>query len=181
MQAGVGWKFFSTSYPMAITMDHKIFFIGSESDFKIEVFNYKGEKLSPITIKYKKIGFNSKDRKKILQRYYDDPVSRRQYEVWKRILKFPRCFPAIRDLFADNKQLYVRTFKRKDGKTEFFVFSSGGELIKIIFLPIRPSQSKFDFPYVRDSVPFTINDGILYQLIDNPKTEVFELHAEKID
>lgn len=181
MQAGYGWKFLSTPFPGVIATGDKIFFCGSYSDFKIDVFDHKGKKLSPISIKYKRVKFKKKDQEIVLQRYYDDPISRPRYEVWKRILKFPRYFPAIRDIFADNKQLYVRTYRKKDKKTEFYVFSTGGQSIKTIFLPIRPSNSKYDFPYLRDSAPFTIKDGILYQLIDNPKTEVFELHAEKIN
>jgi hypothetical protein len=89
--------------------------------------------------------------------------------------------PAIRNIFDDDKKLYVRTYREIDGKSEFYIFSTEGRLLRKIFFAIAKNNAKFAFPYMRDSAPYTFNKGKLYQLIENEETEKFELHVTSID
>ena len=82
----------------------------------------------------------------------------------------------IKKLSIANDKVYIQTYKKSNGKFEFYIFDIHGKLIKRIFLPIYQMYKGFIFLY-----PFTIQNEKLYQLVENDKSEVWELHITEID
>ncbi len=169
------WYLFSVTMPTSATFEGKIFFAGNEKDFIVEAFDEKGDKRFTIKREYAFVPFTEADKKKVLQRYWDNPTSRAEYEAWKQILIFPKQFPAVRDIFVDHETLYIRTYKKENGNTEFFVYTTDGKFKERVFLPIKESNSRYKFPFLRDSAPFAFWKGKLYQLVDNEDEETYEL------
>jgi hypothetical protein len=174
-------RLFSLSPPAYLFTDNKIFSSGGQKDFRIDVFDENGEQLFSITAEYQRVKFTKEDGKKVLQYFRDNPRTQLLFDIFKRIIKFPVHFPAVRDIFADHQTLYVRTFRIDQGKTEFFIFSTEGRFLKKVFLPIQQRHSTDVFPYLEDSEPFTIKDGKLYRLLKNKETKAYELHVTGVE
>jgi hypothetical protein len=147
--------------------ENKFFIVGS-SDFKIDVFNKNGDSLYTISPKYERV--------KLSQEFIDawfKRIKRRlgmnAYDYMKKKVRWPEFFPAIRDLIVDNDHVYVITYRRKQGKSEFFIYDLEGKLVKKTWLPLQDYDGVALFPY-------SIKNNYLYQLIDNEDTEEWELH-----
>ena len=163
-----------TNYASAWVFDvgeNKFFIVGS-SDFKIDVFNKDGDSLHTISPTYERV--------KVSQEFIDawfNRIKRRhgmnRYYLAKKRVRFPEFFPAILDLIVDNGHLYVITYRRREGESEFFIFDLEGKLVKKTFLPLKNYDGVVLFPY-------TVKNNYLYQLIENEDTEDWELHRFSI-
>jgi hypothetical protein len=100
-----------------------------------------------------------------------EPLSKKKRSV-KQNGKFPRYFP-IQSFQVDDGKIYVQTFKLVRGKSEFYIFDLGGNLLRKVMVPFRGSE-------LLCAYPFTIAQGKIYQLIENDDTEEWELHINKI-
>lgn len=167
-----GFLFFSKPFEYYPCED-KIFVI-AENIFLIDVFDRNGEKIFSIKSEYERSKVAETHKKDALDYFKTGYLSRDNYEWYKRNIRFPDYFPAIRSLNIANKKIYARTYKKVDGKTECFIFNTKGKLLRKVFLPIQEKDCW-------DSYPFTINNGKLYQLIENPETENYELHVTEIE
>lgn len=175
-----GWKLFSRTYFKYVVGEDKIFIAG-DKEFVVEVYDFDGKPLSPIKRDYQRVKFTKEHAGKVLELYRTRPSTKQDYEEWKKIITFPEYFPAIRDIFGADKQLYVRTYKVKEGKHEFFIFSEDGKLQGHVFLPIAESNAKYAYPYMRDSAPFAVKNGKLYQLIAVDDEGDYELHVSTVE
>jgi hypothetical protein len=127
------------------------------------------------------VKFTEEHARKVLEHYRTRPSTRDEYDWWKKNIHFPEYFPAIRDIFKADNLIYIRTYKEKENNHEFFIFTTDGKLHRQVFLPIAPSQAKLAYPYMRDSAPFAVKNGKLYQLITDDDEEACELHVSRID
>ena len=177
--AGKGWRLFGMTYIKPLACDNKIVVAG-DINFIIDVFDDKGKKQFTINREYKRIKFTKAHEEKILFFYKTRPSTAPEYDWWKKNIHFPDYFPAIRTIYTADKKIYVRTYREKKNKSEFFVFNVQGKLQKHVFLPIAESSAKDAYPYMRDSSPFTIKNGKLYQIILDEKSEEWSLHVHKI-
>ena len=98
------------------------------------------------------------------------------YNYVKKKVRFPEFFPAIKDLVVDSGHVYVTTYQRKQGKSEFFIFDLEGKLVKKTFLPLKPLGNYFGVFFF----PYCIKNNYLYQLIENEDTEQWELQRFSI-
>jgi hypothetical protein len=64
---------------------------------------------------------------------------------------------------------------------EFFIFAADGKLHRQVFLPIAASKAKLAYPYMRDSAPFAVKNGKLFQLIADDDKEECELHVSRVE
>lgn len=164
---------FSTSWYFDVS-EKKCFIVGS-SDFKIDVFNKNGDSLYTISPKYERV----KVSQEFIDAWFESIKKRRGMERYysaKQRVRFPEFFPAILDLIVDSGHVYVLTFRRKQEKSEFFIFDLEGKLVKKTFLPLKSLGNYvgvFFFPYC-------IKNNYLYQLIDNEEDEVWELQRFSI-
>lgn len=148
--------------------EKKCFIVGS-SDFKIDVFNKNGDSLYTISPYYKRVKFPQE----FIDAWFKRVKRRRGmnfYNYAKKKVRWPEFFPAIRDLIVDDGHVYVMTYQRKQGKSEFFIFNLEGKLVKKTFVPLQ------DYDDGVALFPYSIKNNFLYQLIDNEDTEEWELH-----
>ena len=149
------------------TGNNKVFICGKE-DFIIDVFDGDGKQLASLKEDYEKIKLSENHKNGVYDFFKTHPYYKSRYEWFKKQLVFPDYFPAIRDFFISQQKIFVRTYRKKEDKTEFFIFDMNGKLIKKRFLPIIERNVQISFP-------FWIYDGMLYQLYDNPEKENWEL------
>lgn len=153
------------------TYDSKIF-IAREERFIIDMFNSEGEKIFSINQKYKKLKFTDFHKRKFLD--FWKSTYPETYEIRKRRTEFPKYFPAVKTCLVTDKKIYVQTYKKKDKKTEFFIFNIEGELINKIMIPLVKKNPREDYPY-------TIKNGKLYQLVYDIDNYEWELHITEAD
>lgn len=177
---GKGWYLFSKTYFKYVVCDKKILIAG-DKDFVINVYDFNGNPLPSIKQNYPPVKFTEEHAKKVLEHYRTRPSTRDDYEWWEKNIHFPEYFPAIRDIFKADNLIYVRTYKEKDNHHEFFIFTAEGKLHRQVFLPIAASQAKLAYPYMRDSAPFAVKNGKLYQLLTGDDEEECELHVSQIE
>jgi len=146
-------------------------FIQGEND-TIHVFDKDGKKEYDLKLDYEKLKISENQKMDILEEIeilFNSPLMR---QLIKEKGKFPRYFPARFFKIADDK-IYIPTYKKVDKKNEFVVYSIKGKLLEKIFLPL--DDRSLILPY-----PYTINSNKIYQLVDNPETEEWQLHIIEI-
>lgn len=148
-------------------------YLAHKNDFVIEVFDADGNKLYSIEQDYDKLNVTEEDKKGIHDHFKTDPRFRAYYERIKDRLSFPDYFPALRDFYLDNRKIYVRTYRKSGENTEFLVLDANqkGKLLETVFLPITDRDKK-------ESYPFTIKNGTIYQLVDNEAGD-WNLHINR--
>jgi len=175
-QRGHGWHLFGKTYITPRVCDGRIVVAG-DSDFVVEVFDDRGDRMFSIRREYPKVRFTAAHREKILGLYKSRPETAREYDWWEKNIHFPEYFPAVRAIYTDDRLIYVRTYGEENGRSEFFVFDSRGRPITQTFLAVAPSQAKNAYPFMGDFSPFAIKDVTLYQLVLDEETEEWALHA----
>ena len=148
--------------------EDKIFVTG-EKDGAVLVYNDKGDKLYEITHEYDKMKVTQKDRDRYHNFFKTDPQTRQFYDNFKDLLVFPAYFPSIRGMDVVDGKVYINSYLREDGTTDFTIFDIGGNLLKEHVMLTLPEAT------ARDLYPYTIYDDNLFQLVDNPETEEWEL------
>lgn len=148
-------------------------FIGGKQGFEIDVYDINGNALKPVKRKYEKQKIAPGDKAGILNAYKEIPLYKQFWEQIKSGVVIPDYYPEYKTFLVSGKKVYVQTFKKKDGKTEFLVFGFDGKYLKTIFLPLAYQDIVTPFMY-------TIDNGKLYQLVEN-EDEEWELKITGID
>jgi hypothetical protein len=151
-----------------------VVYVMAKEDFIIERFNAAGESLPPITQEYRREKCTEEHRKSVLDFFKRNARIRPVYERLKNRLVFPDYFRAIREIVLDNGKIYVLTYKRRDGKNEFYIFDLDGNLLQKTFMPIKTTNGV-------SPRPFTVKNGKFYQLVDNEENENWEIHITPFD
>jgi len=165
----------------------KVFFKRGK-DFIIDVFDSSGKMLYTIQHEYEKIKISEADK----ERYHDyfkttRPWKRMYDNLIKKEIYFPDFFPGIQLFIVADGKIYVLTYKKEKGKSEFVILDLKGKLLKKVFLPFNQSDEWFHYSLakaVSQASPhptFTIKNGKLYQLIENEEKETWELHITGIN
>jgi len=139
--------------------------IGRE-DSVIDVFDLKGKKLFSITHEYERPVVTKENKNQYLDYYRAGPL-KFIWDRFKKQIKFPTRFPGLRSFSIKNEKIYVLTFKRKNGESEFIIFDVKGKFIKKTMIPLQKKDIYF--------YPYTIYNGKLYQLVENEDEEKWEL------
>jgi len=169
---GTRIKIYNTSFNLAASRD-RIFTATSDS-FIIRVYDIQGNPLHVIGIPDSDIRVKiTKERKVRLRRYLE--LKAPNYPLYRERLDFADFFPAIRynglcvDASTDSTVLYALTWKKRDEDTRVYMFDGDGEVQGKLWLPLREQDALLLYPYC-------IRGHSMYQLIENPDTETFELH-----
>jgi hypothetical protein len=142
---------------------NKLFVEGKNDE--ILVFDNSGEKLYTIPPQYEKIKVPETFKKNVMA--YLEKRFLTTYPRIKRHVRFNDYFTIRSFLVADDK-IYVLTFKNIEGKSEFYVLDLKGNFLEKKMIPFAESEFLCAYPY-------TIANGALYQLNENPDTEEWEL------
>lgn len=160
------------STPRFYICDNKIITMRGEEGI-IDIHDNSGKKLLSITHNYKKLKLTDDHKKKY--HYFLSKISSYKaiYGGIKKWIKFPDYFPIIQRFNVSGSIIYVLTFNREGNKSEFFLFNMKGEFLKKLMVPFAVKDPVGFYPYY-------INNGKLYQLIENEETDLWELHVKEI-
>ncbi len=148
--------------------------VNTRIDGTILVFNGEGEKHCAITHDYNEFKLTDEHKKEILHFYQTDPRIKDNWNYIKDKIEFPAAFPEVQTCTVDNNKIYAQTHRRKENKAQFFIFDlDKGKLLKKIFLPFADKN-------LLETYPYTVNNDVFYQLIENSDKEKWELHIHPI-
>lgn len=165
---GKGTKVFAHPLPYYAYEDS--LFIVKGKDFVIDVLDKIGKKRYSVTCDYKRIKVTADDKKRVLNYLKTDPETKPYFEMIKPII-FPDYFPAIRNYYIADKEIYIITYKKENEKTECFIFDIKGKFLKKSFIP-------YELMNPVDEYPAAIKNRTVYQLVENEETEDWELHIK---
>jgi len=137
------------------------------------VYDHDGNHKYDIDPVYEKVEITESQKEEIFKDIYVLYTGRAIRRVIKEKGIFPQHFPIGFFKISDDK-IYFPTYRQKDGKTLFLVYSIPGKKIKEIYLPLK--YQSLLLPY-----PFTIHKETLYQLHDNEEEECWEVIISKVD
>jgi hypothetical protein len=146
-------------------------FVEGENN-SIQVFNFQGQPDYIIKPEYPKLETDTSRRDEILNILHRRFKSDRVRQLIKDNGFFPKFFPARR-FVIDNGRIYIPTFRRQRGMTQFVIMDLKGKILKKIFLPF--SNISFLTPYT-----YTIHNRKLYQFVENGELEHMEIHIHNI-
>lgn len=173
-QEGKGIRVFTLS-GFTLTHDDKLF-IAFEKGFVLDGYNENGEKIFSIKRDdYPLVEVTGKHKEAVYYYYKTHPRTRDRFELIKQNLKFPGYLSAIRDFYAADKKIYIRTYRQVNDKTAVFIYDTNGKFIKKVFLRFIEADG-FEYGAFR----YTINRGKLLQLVENEDSEECELHISEI-
>ncbi len=73
----------------------------------------------------------------------------------------------------DDNKIYVTTYKKKGNDNELIILDIKGNILDKLFLPLKSTKV---YKQSGEVDPITVCKGILYELIENEQTEMWELH-----
>lgn len=138
----------------------------------IHVFDEKGNKLRDISLDYDKLPIPENKKTLIMKELELLFTGRLMRQLIKEKGYFPDTYPARIFTVADGK-IYIPTYRKKDGKNEFVIYSTEGKLLKKTYLPFKDQ-------YILMPYPYTFGNSHLYQLFDNGEDETWELHIHPV-
>jgi hypothetical protein len=147
--------------------------IGAKQKFEIDIYDSKGNFLKSIKRDYKKQELTDDDKNKFLEVYKIHPIYKNFWESLKNAIKVPDYFPDYKSFLVSNQKVYVQTFKKKEGRTEFLIFDLDGKYLKTSFLLLV--YQDILHPYL-----YAIDGGKIYQLAEN-EDEEWELRISGIN
>ncbi len=154
--------------------DDKIFIANSQKGFVIDVFDAEANKLYSIDLndKIERVKTNDRYKEMAMEGFrlnYKDEYDR----VKKSAYTIYEYFPPIRQFMIDDNKIYVTTYKMKGTDHELIILDIKGNILDKLFLPL---MSEKIYRQSGEVDPITVYKGILYELIENEETEMWELH-----
>jgi len=157
---------------------------GNQRDFCIEVFNEKGILLKPIRMPYRRLDLTDNFKDELIEWLKTDHrFSSVPAEVFRR-LYFLNPLPAVRNMVITKRsavgsegKIYIQTYARRGDLSEFFVLDINGNRLEKLYLPTA-CRSKVKMNH---ETLFTFYHNKYYYLMENPDTEEWELHIQKLD
>jgi hypothetical protein len=158
--------------------DNKIYVGDTRRGFYITVFSNTGEHLFDIEKKYRKVKVSDKFKKEFWQEL-------RASERWEQLKQrfnylIKDYYPAFYSMKIQQKKIYVTTYAQKDALYELVVLDLQGKIVKRDFaFPLDP-----EFRVLTGTAPFSnqyaVSDDIIYYVVLNEDSMLFELHASSI-
>ena len=159
--------------PPLSTENNRIYFLDYQGT--IHMFDQEGEKLREIRLSqieknYSPLKMTEDRKEKYIQYFLSDPRFKPQFERDRNIIQFPKVFPDIRDFRVDDNKIYAVTFREHRNQKELIILTREGKFIKKMEVPLGEYNP-------RELSPYTVKNGMLFQLIENPDTEAWELQV----
>jgi hypothetical protein len=139
----------------------------------IVVFDKNGNKLYFFSPNVEPLKLTGKHKQEFKNSLKMQPVTRTLYELIKNRLKFPDFFPKIRFFFVENQKIYVFSWRKKENKSELYIYDLKGTPIRKALVPLV--EQDIMLPY-----PTTIRNEKLYQVVENEETDEWELQVSEI-
>jgi hypothetical protein len=171
--------------------DSKIFIEESPGGFVIDVFDSEGEKLNRIEKPFEPLNVSGSDKEAAFNAFLQIPSIVRQIkqlgkpavinQLKSQNLVYPETFPAIQYMLADNKKLYVKTYRKKNNKEEYLIMDLKGDILKKVYLPVV-KRVDFLVQMQGDKKYYHIHNGKFYYLkmIEDEEDEAWEVHVHDL-
>lgn len=169
-QPGKGYNVLQNP-PISVIYENKLF-VDWENDIIIDVLDLEVNKLYTIKHDIERRPVTADDKKEIIEIFRTNPASKDAFEILKPF-NFPSKFPAIQNLFITGNKIYLVTFKKQGKQNELLIMDLKGKLLKQVFIDLLTETPIQPYPY-------TIENGILYQTVENLDEEDWELHVTEI-
>lgn len=114
-----------------------------------------------------------RDRQVLEQFLNRDHGYRGFLDKYHSIVKFGDHFPPVRAMVSDGRHLFVIPFALEKGRQVCYVYNAEGRFERRSFITV-PEMSPIRL------CPFTVSEGLLYELRLNVEQDRWELHREKI-
>jgi hypothetical protein len=158
-----------------VTLHKGNLFICDRAASGVQILKYspKGELLQTIELAREQLEVNDRFQEGGIAWMRTLPHLRAAKEDLRKMVRFPKYFPAVRNIFFDDELIFVQTFKRKGDMSEFLVLDMKGDLKKELFLP----YGNLDDIQVNPKAIFDISGKVYYYLVENDDDEEWEIHV----
>jgi hypothetical protein len=156
--------------------DNKIFLTRGDSPrLSIDAFDLDGNKLFTIERNIENVKISEEFIVRCREHFQAKFRIKSDHPEIKKIIEtLPEVFPAVRAMCAADHKLYVVTFKEAAGQTLVLVFSTKGDFLEEISLPVKEKDPEKLFP-------FSVNKNKFYQIVESEKNEEWELFVTPIN
>jgi hypothetical protein len=175
-QEGKGVKVMNVN-PIHVVYNNKLF-IAWKNDLVIKVLDSDLKELYTIEHPLERQKIREEDKKKIIHYFKTSSETKAYFELIQPIT-FPEMYPAVFEMFITGEKIYIVTFKPSDEKedvqnTGILILDIKGKFLNEVIYPLKMATP------LRQS-PFTIYEGKLYQLVEDPNKEEWSVHVTKIN
>ena len=154
------------------SMGGKIFIPGQDAA-SIDVLNGELARIRTIRIQQEPIKVTDAFKRRMTEFIKTSPETKNAYPMIKP-LRYPKYFPTIQGFTVDRERLYVMTWKREKGANEFHIFDLAGRFKSKRMIPVAYESDNQAYPWI-------LKRGKLYQLIENPAQQEWELRITPLD
>jgi len=137
--------------------------VAAWDDFKVLLIGNNGKMVKKIERKeWQRPKMTAQDKKEV-----EESLKRRFGTRWSRMserISYAEFYPALAELYFDENDLIVTTWKQENKETVAYRYRSDGQEAAALRLPVR-NQSPLE------RYPMTLGNGHLYQLVENEDEE----------
>ena len=145
------------------------------ADGVIQVFDPRGNILYSATPKISPVELTPELREKYLEFWKSDLKA--EYEVLHERFDFQDFFPLIKDFRVAGGRIYVITYREKGRMNEMFILDLLGNQIAKTWVEL--ADVNMLLPHLFNY--YTIQDKMIYKLVDNPDREIWQLRVFELD
>lgn len=152
---------------------NKIFSFDQKGDFVIDVFNSSGDRINQIKTKCKSEKMTKEYIDKTWEWSRNDIRLRSLTAEQRRMVYFPDYFPVMKNFEVDDNRIYVHTYRMKydENSSEFIIIDFQGKILKKRYFMGSDINTI-------ECAPYTFKNDKYIHLLENPNTEMIELHIE---
>jgi len=163
----------------------KIYVEESQRGFVIEIFDYKGNRVSQIKENFEAKKITDVEKKELFDRFKDDPYvisTSKKIGGIEQLEKvggfiFPDYFPTIQDIVVVDDKIYVSTYERNaENKEKYYVTDLSGKTIKTVYLPVVMKSPVLARMTGRENRFYAIWGEKFYYLVENEENDSCDLH-----
>ncbi len=164
-------------FPRVYVVKDRIFANGD--DGAIHVYNKEGKEVHTLRLAeagLKKQPVTPERKARYIDFFKSDYRFKAQFERDEKRFKFPAHFPLLRDYTVSGDDIYAVSYREnKEGTLkEMLRMTVEGKPVIRHMVPLHEYNP-------RELMPYAVSEGKLYQLVDNPETEEWELRVTPLD
>lgn len=137
---------------------------------RIGIYSYEGKQIKAFTHNFYSRPVSVEDRRQIMAGLKSSPQFRNMAGNLDTLVEFPSHFPRTWTMIAANHQIHILTFENRDGRHAFESFDFDGNHIGKFWVEMSLQNP-------REPFPFTIENRVLYQLVENEDDDSWCLMA----